>query len=201
VRAEGLEEAVAHEHRTVVVDDGIADVGRDRIGAVIAPDRGQTFRHEVEGFLPGDRLEVAVGAAPNRRAQAVGVVVHGRHRHALGADEALRRHVVVIGTHRDDAFVALVAGHFEGQAAGGLAERAASVDRSGWNAARAAGGFVSLDVGRKAVEHGGNSLSMVSVLRLPVSYKDRLCRSWGSQLPFDGRVMRDLCQPPGGSAR
>ena len=80
---------------------------------------GSRSRHEREGLLPRDLLEVA--AAPQQRpAQAVGVGVELADRDALRAQVAAREDVRLVARHREH----LAPAHLEREPAGGLAERA-----------------------------------------------------------------------------
>ncbi len=199
-RRERLEEAVAHEQGAVVVRDGVAEIAGDGVGAVPSPDREETVGHEVEGLCPAHRFEVAGGRAPERRAHAVRVVVHGRHRDAFRADVAPGQDVVVVGPDGDDALRPRLAGHVEGEAARGLAQGAASKDGAG----RGGGGLERVPVGFEVVgqpvQHARTSIRPGGLRQGPLRGRARgpLARGGPDRPP---PRLRGRSRPPGGSVR
>ena len=119
-------EAGPQQQGAMVVDDRVAQVERDRVGAVAGAQCIEPRADESERFVPADRLELSVRRFSQRRAQPVGIVMHVANRHALGADEAAREHVLFVAAHRDDA----VALDLKRKPATRLAKRAAAEDRA-----------------------------------------------------------------------
>ena len=75
---------------------------------------------ERERLVPADRLEAPVGLAQQRRSHPVGVVVELLERVALGTDEAVAEHVLLVAPDRGDA----VAIERQLEPAGGFTQRA-----------------------------------------------------------------------------
>ena len=131
VDARGAEDVLRPErlcqraHVELEVDDvrrRVADVERHGVAAVLLEDRRQAAVDLGQRLVPG-RLRERPVALDERRAQAVRVVVDRAQRPALGADEPVREDVVgVAGDARDAVLV-----ERDGQAAGGLAQRAGDV--------------------------------------------------------------------------
>ena len=97
-RAEPVEEALDPERVRVAERSRVAHVPADRVAAVLAPDRAEPLADLVERGLPGDALEAAVGSAPERMEDPIGVVLDLGHRDPLGAGEALRERVIGVGS-------------------------------------------------------------------------------------------------------
>ena len=104
-RSERLEEHAAVEHRGEVVGRRVADVDAHGVAPVLAQDRRQPLVDLREGLVPADGLEVPARGAAHRGAQAVGILVQGLQRHALGAEEAVREDV--LGVAADGRHVAV----------------------------------------------------------------------------------------------
>ena len=79
-----------------VVGERVADVGGDRLDAVLGDDRREQLGAPGERLVPGD-LAPGVAVADHRLPQPVGVVVQVAERRALGAEVALAPHVVAVG--------------------------------------------------------------------------------------------------------
>ena len=122
-RTERAQEERDVEQRGVVVRVGIADVRRDRVGAVGVADRAQPGRDQLEGLLPL-RFAERRAFADQRAAQAVGIFLQALQAVRLRTDVAAREGVLGIAAHGADA----VAFEFDGDAAVRLAERAGAVD-------------------------------------------------------------------------
>ena len=93
-RLQRLEHDAAVEQAAQVVGAGVADVGGDRVAAVLGLDGGQPAIDLGEGLVPRRRAQVAAGLADQRGAQAVGILVQLAQRGALGAHEAVAEDVV-----------------------------------------------------------------------------------------------------------
>jgi hypothetical protein len=100
----------------------VADVDRHGVAPVRLEQRPEPLADERERLLPARRRKLAVRAAQQRRAEPVRVLVQILQRDALGAQEAVREHVLGVAAHLQD----LVAAHRHREAAGRLAERARS---------------------------------------------------------------------------
>jgi hypothetical protein len=119
LRAERLHQHAPVEHVAEAVRARVADVGGDRVAAVLLEQRHQAAVDLLERLVPGRLHELAV-AADERRGQAVGVLVERPQARALGADEALREDVGVVAADRLDR----VPVEAQLEPAGGLTERA-----------------------------------------------------------------------------
>jgi hypothetical protein len=98
--ADGADQRRAVGHEVEAVGRRVAEVERDRVGAVGRLDRRQARDRHREGLVPRRRVELAVSAADQRRAQPIGVGVQRRQRRRLRAQVAAREPVVVVAAHR-----------------------------------------------------------------------------------------------------
>jgi hypothetical protein len=109
------------------VGQRVADVGGDRLDAVLGDDGGEQLVAAPEGLVPA-HLAPGLAVAHQGSSQAVGIVVEVADGRALGAQVAPAPGVVAVGPDELD----LVAGHVDLQPAHRLAQRAgAQVDLAG----------------------------------------------------------------------
>jgi hypothetical protein len=106
------------------VNDGIAHIDGNGIGAIAGAHRSKTLFDQIEGFVPTDRHEAAVGRSFQRGAQPIRIMMHLADRYALGANVASQEWIVLVATDRNDA----IAIELEFQPAHGLAEGASPED-------------------------------------------------------------------------
>jgi len=85
-----------------VVALSAAAVERERLAAVLGPDRVQTGRDLGERGVPQDRLVRSVGTAPKRRRQAIGVVAVPLETLRLLTEIPLRARVRAVAAHACD---------------------------------------------------------------------------------------------------
>ena len=85
----------------------VAGIEADGVAAVRALDAAQVGNHLLERLLPADRLP-AIGRAPHRLAQPVGIVVQVLQGHRLGADMAAAERVLPVAADGDDLVAAVV---------------------------------------------------------------------------------------------
>ncbi len=99
--AQRAQEAHAAEQTRIVVDLRVADVGRHRIGAVLALEGDDTPRGLVERRLPG-HLFPAVRRAPHRSAQPVRILMEILQAERLRTDVTAAERVLLIAADGED---------------------------------------------------------------------------------------------------
>ena len=95
--AERVGESLAPERMRVGEGAGVAHVPADRLAAVLGADSLQPRSDLLQRRLPADPLELAVGPAPQRMQDPVGVVLDVGHRDPLRAGKPGREGVIVVG--------------------------------------------------------------------------------------------------------
>ncbi len=93
------------QRRRVAERRRVADVLPHRGAAVAGEDRRQPLGDVVEGVVPADFLELAVGTAPQRRQHPIGVVLDVGEGDAFRARAALGQRVVGVGSQRHQPLV------------------------------------------------------------------------------------------------
>ena len=88
--------------RAEAVHVGVAEVDRERVVAVLALHPRDERSRQRDGVVPGDLLEAAVGRAPHRGPEPVGVLVEVLQGERLGADVTPRERVGLVPSHRVD---------------------------------------------------------------------------------------------------
>jgi hypothetical protein len=117
-RAERAEERARIEHELEVVGGGIAHVDGDGVAPVVLQDARDVPVDLGERVVPCHLVPGRV-AADHRGAKPIGIAVERGQRRALGADVAVRQHVVVVAADAGD----LAAAGRDREPAGGFAER------------------------------------------------------------------------------
>jgi hypothetical protein len=100
-RRQRRDQRVGEENRAQVVDDGLSQVDRGRVVAVLSLHRQDPLRGEVQGLPPPDLFPSLRGAS-DRMAQAVGILVQVSQRRGLCADVTQAERVALVATNRGD---------------------------------------------------------------------------------------------------